>query len=66
MNVNNYWRNKCNYNASSAKCFFFFVVVVVVGCFFPRITALKMSADVYNSLVFFFFCVSTEADGPQQ
>lgn len=33
-------------------------------CFlFPRITALKMSADVYNSLV---FCVSTEADGPQQ
>lgn len=33
-------------------------------CFlFPRVTALKMSADVYNSLV---FCVSTEADGPQQ
>lgn len=62
MNVNNYWRNKCNYNASSAKCvclffcFCFFVVVVVVVLFlFPRITALKMSADVYNSLVFFVF-----------
>lgn len=32
--------------------FFFFFFVVVV---FPRITALKMSADVYNSLVFFVF-----------
>lgn len=40
--------------------FFFFFFVVFV---FPRITALKMSADVYNSLV---FCVSTEADGPLQ
>lgn len=29
-------------------CFFCFF-------FFPRITALKMSADVYNSLVFFVF-----------
>lgn len=45
---------------SKMSLFFFFVVVVFL---FPRITALKMSADVYNSLV---FCVSTEADGPQQ
>lgn len=42
-----------------------FFLLCCCCCFFlfPRITALKMSADVYNSLV---FCVSTEADGPQQ
>lgn len=39
------------------------LVVLLLFFLFPRITALKMSADVYNSLV---FCVSTEADGPQQ
>lgn len=51
---------QCKFSKMSLSFFFFVVVVVVL---FPRITALKMSADVYNSLV---FCVSTEADGPQQ
>lgn len=51
---------QCKFSKMSLSFFFFVVVVVFL---FPRITALKMSADVYNSLV---FCVSTEADGPQQ
>lgn len=44
---------QCKFSKMCFVFLFFFVVVVVV--LFPRITALKMSADVYNSLVFFVF-----------
>lgn len=49
---------QCNFNIMSFGSFFCF------PCFLEsKATAFKMSADIYNCLV---FCVSTESVGPQQ